>query len=333
MRALLTGMLALLGACSGGGGSTPAAQSAALDTIRIGWQQTWATQGQLAVTLMKTDILEKHGFKGDFKGFSYGGPLNEGALAGEVDVLFTADQPALALASRDPDWGIIGRLMYNRVGTFVPPDSPVKGPAGLAGATVVVPFGAAAHRATIAAIEGAGLEVGTGDGAVQLQNLGIAEIVSLANAGATDGRWGAVHAAAAWDPAFADLETQGKVRVIASDRITSVVVMDDDFAAAHGDAAVRFMAAMDDAYAHYRAHQAEVDGWFVEHSALPFAPAVLQLAASVEPNLEAGAPVRTTLSADDLAGLQTAADFMLEAELLRAPLDAASVVRPVVRTR
>ena len=86
MRALLTGMLALLGACSGGGGSTPAAQPAALDTIRIGWQQTWATQGQLAVTLMKTDILEKHGFKGDFKGFSYGGPLNEGALAGEVDV-------------------------------------------------------------------------------------------------------------------------------------------------------------------------------------------------------------------------------------------------------
>lgn len=333
MKHRLVGMVGLLGACTGGGASTVSPSSPSLDTIRIGWQQTWATQGQLAVTLMKTDILEKHGFEGDFKGFSYGGPLNEGALAGEVDVLFTADQPALALASRDPDWGIIGRLMYNRVGTFVPPDSPVRGPAGLAGKTVVVPFGAAAHRATISAIEGAGLKVGTGEQAVQLQNLGIAEIVSLANAGAADGRWGAVHAAAAWDPAFADLETKGKVRVIASDRITSVVVMDDDFARSHGEAAARFMAAMDDAYGHYRAHQAEVDGWFVEQSALPFAPAVLQLAASVEPNLEAGAPVRTTLSAADLAGLQTAADFMLEAELLRSPLDAASAVRPVARGR
>ena len=47
-------------------------------------------------------------------------PLNEAALAGEVDVLFTADQPALALCHRDRKWKMIGRLMYNRVGTFVP---------------------------------------------------------------------------------------------------------------------------------------------------------------------------------------------------------------------
>ena len=60
----------------------------ALQPIRIGWQTTWATQGQLAVILMKTDILKNLGFEPEFVGFSYGGPLNEGALAGEVDVLF-----------------------------------------------------------------------------------------------------------------------------------------------------------------------------------------------------------------------------------------------------
>ena len=60
--------------------------------IRIGWQTTWATQGQLAVILMKTDILRSAGFEPEFVGFSYGGPLNEGALAGEVDVAEGLDQ-------------------------------------------------------------------------------------------------------------------------------------------------------------------------------------------------------------------------------------------------
>ena len=94
--------------------------------IRIGWQTSWATQGQLVSVLVHTDILEKNGFVGEFKGFAYGAPLNEGALAGAVDALFTADQPALSLAAKVPAWGIVGRLMYNRVGLFVPSTSPVK---------------------------------------------------------------------------------------------------------------------------------------------------------------------------------------------------------------
>ena len=324
-------LLALALGCSGESAPPPAAPG--LDRVRIGWQQTWATQGQLAVTLMKTDILQKHGLEGDFKGFSYGGPLNEGALAGEVDVLFTADQPALALASRDGDWGIIGRLMYNRVGTFVPLDSPVKEPGQLSGKTVVVPFGAAAHRATLGAIEGAGLSVDGDENSVKLNNLGIAEVVALVQAGAEGGRWGAVDAAAAWDPAFADLETQGKVRVVARAQVTSVVVMHDAYAKAHEGADRRFMAALDEATAYYRDHRDEVDGWFIAESALPFDSKVLALAASVEPNLEPGAPIRSTLSPADVAGLQEAADFMLEAKLLRAPVDSKAAVRPVALAR
>ena len=112
----------------------------ALQPIRIGWQTTWATQGQLAVILMKTDILKSAGFEPEFVGFSYGGPLNEGALAGEVDVIFTADQPAIALMSRADDWRVAGRLMYNRVGTFVLFDSPLTSLADLKGKAVAIPF-------------------------------------------------------------------------------------------------------------------------------------------------------------------------------------------------
>ena len=41
--------------------------------------------------------MELHGFAPEFTGVSYGGPLNEAAAAGQVDVVFTADQPAAAL--------------------------------------------------------------------------------------------------------------------------------------------------------------------------------------------------------------------------------------------
>ncbi len=315
------GLLALLVGCSGG----PVPTDDGLQPIRIGWQQTWATQGQLAVILMKTDILEKHGLKGDFKGFSYGGPLNEAALAGAVDVLFTADQPAIALGSRAPDWGIIGRLMQNRVGTVVPPDSPVQSAGDLRDKTVVVPFGAAAHRATIGVLEASGLRAGE---SVQVQNLGIQEIVALVGAGAVGGRWGSVDAAGAWDPALADLQTSGKVRPIEIQSITSVVVMDDDFSKAHPGVDGRFMAALGEAYAVYRHDPAQADAWFVAESALQFDRAVLTLAASVEPNLDGAGPARMTLDNAELEGIQKAAYFMAGAGLLREAVDTKALLRP-----
>ena len=94
--------------------------------IRIGWQIPWATEGQLTQILKNTELLKNNGLEGEFKGFSYGGPLNEAALAGEVDVIFTADQPIATLLTKGHDWTIIGRLMYNRVSLYVPSKSPIK---------------------------------------------------------------------------------------------------------------------------------------------------------------------------------------------------------------
>ncbi len=298
-----------------------------LQPIRIGWQTTWATQGQLAVILMKTDILRQSGFEPEFVGFSYGGPLNEGALAGEVDVLFTADQPAIALMSRAEDWQVVGRLMYNRVGTFVPPESSVQTPAELTGKTVAIPFGAAAHRETLSAIRAAGLDP---DADVNAVNLGLQELISVIGAGSEEGRWGTIDAGSAWDPAYADLEHREVVRTIASGVVTSVVVMDQDFVATHPDADRRFMTAMREAYGWYRAHTPQANQWFKAESKLPFDVEVLDLAASVEPNLKVGkaSDIRVSLTEEDIAGMQAAADFMVEAQLLKAPV----VVAPLIRT-
>ncbi len=319
-------LFAILIACSGGEAPVQPEAAPAAQPLRVGWQTTWATQGQLALVLQRTDILDNLGFDAEFVGFTYGGPLNEGALAGDVDVIFTADQPAIALMSRSPDWSIIGRLMYNRVGTFVPPESPVQSPADLKGRTVAVPFGAAAHRETLAAIEAAGLDP---ERDVETVNLGIQELVALVGSGASGGRWGAIDAGSAWDPAYANLEHSGSVRSVASGVVTSVVVMRDPYVSDHLGADVRFMEALHLAYDYYRTHREQVDGWFLEAAKLDFDPEVLTLAAGVEPNLSADSrqEIRVALTDEDLSKLQGAADFMLGAGLLKQPLDVARRVR------
>ena len=303
--------------------SEPAAAAAAAGDgtpIRIGWQETWATQGQLAVILKQSEILKDLGFAPTFVGFSYGAPLNEGALAGEVDVLFTADQPAIALCNRDNTWGMIGRLMYNRVGTFVPPDSEVQSVADLKGKTIAIPFGAAANRETLGAVKAAGMDPTTDINAV---NMGIKEVAVLANTN----KWETVHAGSAWDPVFAQLESSGTVRTVAQGLVTSVVVMDDDFVKANPGADKKFMDGMVKAYEQYKGDTAKANEAFKTASNLKFSLAALDLAASVEPNLGADNAVTVTLSDDDKVNIQKAADFMFDAKILKAKVDTSTMIR------
>ena len=132
---------------------------------------------------------------------------------------------------------------------------------------------------TLGAIEAAGLAPGAD---VRVTNLGLQEIVSLVGAGADEAthRWGATDAAAAWDPAFANLEHSGAVRVIDTQTITSVVMMDDVFNRGNPGVSRRFMEAMHAAYDHVRLDPEGAATRFKEHAGLPFDTDVLALAAS-----------------------------------------------------
>lgn len=314
-----------------GGGCRPAPAPTPRPLVRIGWQTTWATQGQLAVILQRTNALDLAGLEGRFVGFTYGGPLNEGALAGEVDVVLTADQPAITLAVRAPEWRIIGRLMSNRVGTLVPPDSPVRTPADLRGRSLAVPFGAAAQREAMAALQQAGLDPARD---VRLVNLGIQELLALAKAGARDGRWGEVDAVAAWDPPFAEIQARGLGRPLAQAVVTSVVLMNTRLRDAHPGADARLMHALRLAYDYYRRDPARADAWFQQASGVAFGADVLRLAAAVEPNLRAteARDIRVTLDDRDRGALQRAADFMAAQRLLREPVDVAALIQPAAET-
>lgn len=290
---------------------SPKAFAEELLPIRIGWQTSWATQGQIATVLQKTNILELNGLKGIFKGFSYGGPLNEGALAGEVDVIFTADQPACMLLSTGANWKIIGRLIYNRVGTIVSPTSSIETPKDLKGKIVAIPFGAAAHRETLETIKKAGLNP---EKDVIIKNLGIYEQVNIVQ---KSDNWHNIDAFSSWDPPLAEFELAGKAKAIDYGLVTSVIVMSEKFMKKYPKAVISFLKSYITAFYYYATHQELANKWFLEKSGLKFDTSVLDKAAEVEPNLKKKNlnTIDIKLKGKDIKIIQSGANFLYQQNL------------------
>lgn len=290
-------------------------QPTQLTNIRIGWQIPWATQGQLAQILKHTDILKKNSLKGEFKGFTFGGPLNEAALAGEVDVIFTADQPAATLLSKDPDWVIIGRLMYNRVSLYVPPKSPIETVADLKGKTVGMPFGAAAQRMALKAEEDAGLDPKKDVNNVNLDIYEQSDLVRDPNST----KWINMDALAGFDPTPAIFEEKGLIRTLTVGKVVSVIVMSKDYINTNPEAPVRFLKAFHAAYDYYRNNRSTADEWFTTESKLTIAPKALDIAASIEPNLsvESADEIRLGFTNEDYDIIQEAANFIYDQSLVK----------------
>jgi sulfonate transport system substrate-binding protein len=282
--------------------------------IRVGWQTPWATQGQLTQILKNTSILEQNDLFAEFKGFSYGGPLNEAALAKEVDVLFTADQPAAMLISKNDDWVIIGRLMYNRVSLYVPPNSPIQNVEDLKGKTVAMPFGAAAQRMALKAQKDAGLDPNTD---VTNINLGIYEqsdLVKDPNAI----KWGNIDAMAGFDPTPAIFEEKGLVRNLKVGKVVSLVVMSKDFINKNPDAPKNFLNSLKESYDFYRLNVEQANLWFTQEANLDITANALKIASDIEPNLKANSKeeIRLDFTEEDYVIMQEAADFLFENNML-----------------
>jgi len=283
--------------------------------IRIGWQTPWSTQGQLTQILKHTDILKNNKLKADFKGFSYGGPLNEAALAGEVDIIFTADQPAATLLAKDDRWTIIGRLMYNRVSLYVPPMSSIKTVADLRGKTVAMPFGAAAQRMALKAEQDAGLNPKTD---VNNINLGIYEQSDLVR-DPNAKNWGNIDAMAGFDPTPAIFEEKGLVRNLQVGKVVSVILVSNNLIERDPASVSRFLKAFNETYDYYRNNIPQANSWFVAESGLDITPTALAISASIEPNLEVTSKeeIRIGFNDEDYHIMQEAADFIFVQGLVK----------------
>lgn len=286
-----------------------------LAQVRIGWQTPWATQGQLTEILKHTDILKNNNIEADFKGFSSGAPLNEAAVVGDVDIIFTADQPVATLIAKSNKWTIVGRLMYNRVSLYVPPQSPIKTVADLKGKTVAMPFGAAAQRYALKAEQDAGLNPQKD---VNNINLGIYEQSDLVRDPSAS-KWGSIDAMAGFDPTPAIFEEKGLVRNLGVGKVTSVIAVSNDLITRDPNVVTRFLKAFNEAYDYYRTNIAQADEWFIADSGMDVTPVALAIASNVEPNLQASSMggIRIGFLDEDYTSLQDAADFIFNQGLVK----------------
>lgn len=295
-----------------------ASQPGNLTKIRVGWQNTWATEGQLTQILAHTDFLNKNGLNATFYGFSAGGPLNVAALSGDVDVLFTADTPAASLLSETSNWVIIGRLMYNRVAIYVPPDSPIENVSDLRNKTVAMPFATASQVMAFEAEEHAGLNPLTD---VHNINLDIAEQAFIVNS-TNASKWGTIDALAGFDPTPAIFQEKGLVRTIYVGKAVSVIMMSKSYIAAHPQAPVEFLKSLYEAYSFYRNNTYLANQWFINASGLNITQAALNLSASIEPNLNGtNSSIRLGFVPSDYLVLQNASNFMYTNNMIESDVN------------
>ncbi|MEA2113424.1 MAG: ABC transporter substrate-binding protein [Patescibacteria group bacterium] len=282
-----------------------------LAKIRIGWQIPWATQGQITQILKHTDILKKNGLEAEFIGRVYGPVLNEIALANGIDVVFTADQPAAALFSKDKGWIGVGRLMYNRTLTYVPLNSSITSIKELKGKTIGIPIGAAAERITMEALERNGLNP---EKDVEIINVGIMEQSPLVLKGGKDAsEWGKIDALSGFDPTPAIFQSKELIRTLDIGKVCSLVLMNQNFISSHPDVAKNMMQSIFDAYDYYRQHREQANQWFIAEAQLKDADnKTCDIAASIELNVWAKErkDIRVSFIDEDYEIMQKGADFL-----------------------
>jgi ABC-type nitrate/sulfonate/bicarbonate transport system substrate-binding protein len=292
----------------------------AAERVRLGWQTPWATQGQLVMALKHSNIPELAGSDLDYLGFAYGGPLNQAALAKGVDVLLTADQPAIALIARKSGFKIVARMMYNRTCLYVPPASPVKTLTDLKGATISGPVGAAAERNALDALKEAGLEPAT----LKMGKLDMEQQVALLRGGAKDGKWGAIDALYGFDPLPAAFEAEGLARMVKCGNVVSMVLASPEMLGARRAELEKFLTAFQLAWWLYANKPDELNALFLKESGLEIPVAALETSAAVEPNRfeKQLDKQRLTFTDDDFKVIDRAASFLQSIGVLKAPIDA-----------
>lgn len=288
-------------------------------SVVLGWQTPWATQGQLVMGLKHTNIPSLTGIDLEYVGFAYGGPLNQAALAGQVDILLTADQPAVALLSRTSAFKVVARMMYNRTCLYVPASSHIRSLGDLVGATVSGPVGAAAERIALKAIQDAGVDLDS----IRFGNLNMGQQSALLARGANGGRWGAIDALYGFDPLPAQFETRHVARMINCGKVVSVIVASRNMIENRPGTLERFLRAFYLSWYTYAGHPQEMNQIFIKDSSLEISPQALDIAAAVEPNLKATSisEIRMTFQEDDFAIFDQASEFLFSRKKIKAPLD------------
>ncbi len=197
--------------------------------------------------------LKKAGSPGvKWASFSAGPPINESFAAGQQDIGFMGDTPAIIAKAAGINTRIIGITSDGpkTLAIVVPVKSPIKSPRDLKGKNISVVKGSYAHHLLVLVLQKGGLTVKD----IQLINLSQADTATaLAN--------GNVDAAAIWEPLITQLESKGVVRVLADGtgikQGVLVIVASDDFLSKHRSQAIALLRAYQRGVDYIKSHPRE----------------------------------------------------------------------------
>ncbi len=138
--------------------------------------------------------------------FAAGPPINESFAAGQQDIGFLGDTPALIGRAAGIDTRIIGITSTGpkTLAVIVEADSPIRTAADLRGKKVAVTKGSYAHHLLALVLQQGGL----GFGDIEQINLPNAEVATTLIKGDID-------AGAVWEPVLTKFRNQGEIRVLA----------------------------------------------------------------------------------------------------------------------
>ncbi len=285
--------------------------------VTLGYQSAWAAGGEVVEVLRHTNIFELSGIKAEFKTFTFGGPLAEAAVAGEIDNVFAADAPTLRAMARMPGSKVLQFTHDARFGILVQPNFE-GGLADLRGKKLSAPFATTTFPRSVRAIEAAGIQHPFQD--MTIINQDIAEQTSAIQAKLVD-------AVTTWDPTLERLLRLNLAKVLwmapRGENIGMQGFSGKWLAANGADGAVRFLKAWIMATWWASNHIDEAHVWFAKTSRL--SPDLLKVASDFDRNL--GHPildinrVDLSLSEADIVSSQSVMDFLFANKLLNTKLD------------
>lgn len=298
-------------------GSSPA-QAADPVKITLGYQSLWAASGEVYEVLRHTNILELNGIKADFKTFTFGGPLGEAAVAGEIDNIFAADAPVLRAAARLPGSKIFFRTHDARFGILVRPDFQGTSLTDLKGAKLSGPFGTTTFPRAVRAIVAAGIKDPFSE--MTIINQDVAEQVNAMQSKLVD-------AVTTWDPTMQRMLDQKIAKVLweaPKGENLGMQALSGDWLKAHTERDVINLTKAWIMATWWTSHNLDLaHKWFAETSRL--SPGILKIATDYDRNLakpiEDIKKVDLSISDADIQSTQHVMDFLHERKLLSTKMD------------
>jgi ABC-type nitrate/sulfonate/bicarbonate transport system substrate-binding protein len=294
---------------------------AAEQKLRIGYHAAFAGQGEIYETLVHTNILELNGINADFKVFAYGGPLAEGAVAGELDLGMAADVPILRVVGRRPDWKVVNRTHDWIWFIMTRPESNIRGLEELHGKRLAVPFGTSVFPRALRRLMKAGFKEPLKE--MSIINNDLNEQVAAVQSKSVD-------AVVTWPPTSEKLLRAGLVNAIyrssegdglAWQALGPKVLKDKDLT-------VRYLKAFIMAVWWASNNLDVAQKWYAETSKIT--PDMLRLFANDDRHLRAPVEdiktIDLSITPEEISDVQGVMDFLVEQRLLTAKMDVNSAI-------